>query len=100
MILFEAEDAIGVSRFNKEIADFLKIAEPAVTTEIKEAANRGEFGFWWSSKKNKKVADILFSDKMGVVSDNKFMAVLLHSLKEAGYKVKTDCNGWYIEWRI
>lgn len=52
MILFEAEDAIGVSRLNREIMDFLAIAEPAVTMEI----------------------------------------------KEAGYKVKTDCNGWYIEW--
>lgn len=60
MILFEAEDAIGVSRLNREIMDFLAIAEPAVTMEIKEAANRGEFGFWWSSEKNKKVADILF----------------------------------------
>lgn len=98
MILFEAEYAIGVSRLNREIMDFLAIVEPAVTMEIKEAANRGEFGFWWSSKKNKKVADILFSDKMGVGSNNKFMAALLHSLKEAGYKVKTDCNGWYIEW--
>lgn len=98
MILFEAEYAIGVSRLNREIMDFLAIAEPAVTMEIKEAANRGEFGFWWSSKKNKKVADILFSDKVGVGSNNKFMAALLHSLKEAGYKVKTDCNGWYIEW--
>lgn len=98
MILFEAEDAIGVSRLNREIMDFLAIAEPAVTMEIKEAANRGEFGFWWSSKENKKVADILFSDKMGAKSDNKFMAALLHSLKEAGYKVKTDFNGWYIEW--
>lgn len=98
MILFEAEDAIGVSRLNREIMDFLAIAEPAVTMEIKEAANRGEFGFWWSSKKNKKVADILFSDKMDAKSDNKFMAALLHSLKEAGYKVKTDFNGWYIEW--
>ena len=98
MILFEAEDAIGVSRLNREIMDFLAIAEPAVTMEIEEAANRGEFGFWWSSKKNKKVADILFSDKMGAKSDKKFMAALLHSLKEAGYKVKTDFNGWYIEW--
>lgn len=98
MILFEAEDAIGVSRLNREIMDFLAIAEPAVTMEIKEAANRGEFGFWWSSKENKKVADILFSDKMGAKSDNKFMTALLHSLKEAGYKVKTDFNGWYIEW--
>lgn len=98
MILFEAEDAIGLSRLNREIMDFLAIAEPAVTMEIREAANRGEFGFWWSSKKNKKVADILFSDKMGAKSDNKFMAALLHSLKEAGYKVKTDCSGWYIEW--
>lgn len=60
MILFEAEDAIGVSRLNREIMDFLAIAEPAVAMEIKEAANRGEFGFWWSSEKNKKVADILF----------------------------------------
>ena len=98
MILFEAEDAIGVSQLNREIMDFLAIAEPAVTMEIKEAANRGEFGFWWSSKKNKKVADILFSDKMGVEPGNKFMAALLHSLKEAGYKVKTDYNGWYIGW--
>ena len=98
MILFEAEDAIGVSRLNREIMDFLAIAEPAVTMEIKEAANRGEFGFWWSSKKNKKVADILFSNKMGAKSDNKFIAALLHSLKEAGYEVKTDFNGWYIEW--
>ena len=98
MILFKAEDAIEVSRLNREIMYFLAIAEPTVTMEIKEAANRGEFGFWWSSKKNKKVADILFSDKMGVVSDDKFMTALLHSLKEAGYKVKTDCNGWYIEW--
>ena len=93
MILFEAEDAIGVSRLNREIMDFLAIAEPAVTMEIKEAANRGEFGFWWSSKKNKKVANILFSDKMGVEPGNKFMAALLRSLKEAGYKVKTDCIG-------
>ena len=93
MILFGAEDAIGVSRLNREIMDFLAIAEPAVTMEIKEAANRGEFDFWWSSKKNKKVADILFFDKMGVEPGNKFMAALLHSLKEAGYKVKTDCIG-------
>ena len=98
MILFEAEDAIGVSRLNREIMDFLAIAEPAVTMEIKEAANRGEFGFWWSSKNNKRVADILFSDKMGAKSDNKFMAALLHSLKEAGYEVKTYFNGWDIEW--
>lgn len=98
MILFEAEDAIGVSRLNREIMDFLAIAEPAVAMEIREAANHGEFGFWWSSKKNKKVANILFSDKMGVEPDNKFIAALLHSLKEAGYKVKTDCNEWYIEW--
>lgn len=90
MILFEAEDAIGVSRLNREIMDFLAIAEPAVAMEIREAANHGEFGFWWSSKKNKKVANILFSDKMGVEPDNKFIAALLHSLKEAGYKVKTD----------
>ena len=46
VILFGAEDAIGVSRLNREIMDFLTIAEPAVTMEIKEAANRGEFGFW------------------------------------------------------
>lgn len=98
MILFNVEDAVEVARLNKEIMDFLAIAEPAVTMEIKEAANRGEFGFWWSSKKNKKVADILFSDKMGVEVDNKFAAALLHSLKEAGYKIRTDCNGWYIEW--
>ena len=98
MILFEAEYAIGVSRLNREIMDFLAIAEPAVTMEIKEAANRGEFGLWWSSKKNKNVADILFSDKMGVEVDNKFAAALHHSLKEAGYKVRIDCNGWYIEW--
>lgn len=98
MILFEAEDALGVSRLNREIMDFLAIAEPAVTMEIKEAANRGEFGFWWSSEKNKKVADILFPDKMGVEQDNKFMAALLHSLKEAGYTVRTGYNGWYIEW--
>ena len=93
VILFGAEDAIGISRLNREIMDFLAIAEPAVTIEIKEAANCGEFGFWWSSKKNKNVADILFSDKMGVELDNKFVAALLHSLKEAGYKVKTDCIG-------
>lgn len=93
MILFGSEDAIGVSQLNREIMDFLAIAEPAVTMKIKEAANRGEFGFWWSSKKNKKVADILFSDKIGVESDSKFMAALFHSLKEAGYKVKTDCIG-------
>lgn len=93
MILFGAEDAIGVSRLNREIMDFLAIAEPAVTMEIKEAANRGEFSFWWSSKKNKKVTNILFSDKMGVEPGNKFMAALLRSLKEAGYKVKTDCIG-------
>lgn len=93
MILFGSEDAIGVSRLNREIMDFLAIAEPAVMMEIKEAANRGEFGFWWSSKKNKKVANILFSDKMGVEPGNKFMAALLRSLKEAGYKVKTDCIG-------
>ena len=98
MILFEAEDAIGVSRLNREIMDFLAIAEPAVTMEIKEAANRGEFGFWWSSEKNKKVANILFSDKMGVEADDKFAAALLHSLKEAGYKVRTYLNGWHIEW--
>ena len=98
MILFEAEDALGVSRLNREIMDFLAIAEPAVTMEIKEAANRGEFGFWWSSEKNKKVADILFPDKMGVEPDNKFTAALLHSLKEAGYKVKAGYSGWYIEW--
>lgn len=93
MILFGSEDAIGVSQLNREIMDFLAIAEPAVTMKIKEAANRGEFGFWRSSKKNKKVADILFSDKIGVEPDSKFMAALLHSLKEAGYKVKTDCIG-------
>ena len=98
MILFEAEDAIGVSRLNREIMDFLAIAEPAVAMEIREAANHGEFGFWWSSKKNKKVANILFSDKMGVTVDNKFAAALHHSLKEAGYKIRIDCNGWYIEW--
>ena len=98
MILFEAEDAIGVSRLNREIMDFLAIAEPAVTMEIKEAANRGEFGFWWTSEKNKKVADILFPDKMGVEIDNKFAAALHHSLKEVGYKIRIDCNGWYIEW--
>lgn len=93
MILFEAEDAIGVSRLNREIMDFLAIAEPAVTMEIKEAANRGEFGLWWTSEKNKKVADILFPDKTGAEFDSKFMAALLHSLKEAGYEVKTDCVG-------
>lgn len=93
MILFGSEDAIGVSQLNREIMDFLAIAELAVTMKIKEAANRGEFGFWWSSKKNKKVADILFSDKIGVEPDSKFMAALFHSLKEAGYKVKTDCIG-------
>lgn len=98
MILFEAEDALAVSRFNKEIADFLAIAEPAVTMEIEEAANRGEFGFWWTSEKNKKVADILFPDGMSVKSDNKFSAALYHSLKEAGYKVKIYLSGWYIEW--
>lgn len=98
MILFDVEDAVGVARLNREIMDFLAIAEPTVTMEIKEAANRGEFGFWWSSKKNKKVADILFPDKMDIEADNKFAAALLHSLKEAGYKVKTDCNGWYVEW--
>ena len=31
---------------DKEIEDFLAMAEPAVAMEIKEAANRGEFGFW------------------------------------------------------
>lgn len=93
MILFEAEDAIGVSQLNREIMDFLAIVEPAVTMKIKEAANRGEFGFWWSSKKNKKVANILFFDKMSIEPGNKFMAALLRSLKEAGYKVKTDCIG-------
>ena len=93
MILFGSEDAIGVSQLNREIMDFLAIAEAAVTMKIKEAANRGEFGFWWSSKKNKKVADILFSDKIGVEPDSKFMAALFHSLKEAGYKVKTDSLG-------
>lgn len=98
MILFDVEDAVEVARLNREIMDFLAIAEPAVTMEIKEAANRGEFGFWWSSEKNKKVADILFSNKMGVEVDNKFAAALHHSLKEAGYKVRIDCNGWYIEW--
>lgn len=98
MILFEAEDAIGVSRLNREIIDFLAITEPAVTMEIKEAANRGEFGLWWTSEKNKKVADILFPDKMDAKFDSKFMAALLHSLKEAGYEVKTYFNGWDIEW--
>ena len=98
MILFGSEDAIEVSRLNREIMDFLAIAEPAVTMEIKEAANRREFGFWWSSKKNKKVADILFPDKMGAKFDSKFMAALLHSLKEAGYEVKTYFNGWDIKW--
>lgn len=34
MILFEAEDAIGVSRLNREIMDFLAIAEPAVTMDM------------------------------------------------------------------
>lgn len=98
MILFEAEDAIGVSRLNREIMDFLAIAEPAVTMEIKEAANRGEFSLWWTSEKNKKVADILFPDKMDAKFDSKFMAALLHSLEEAGYEVKTYFNGWDIEW--
>lgn len=65
MILFKAEDAIGVSRFNREIMDFLAIAELAVTMEIKEAANRGEFDLWWTSEKNKKVADILFPRQDG-----------------------------------
>lgn len=98
MILFDAEDALAVSRFNKEIADFLAIAEPAVTMEIEEVANRGEFGFWWTSEKNKEVADILFPDGMSVKSDNKFSVALHHSLKEAGYKVKIYLSGWYIEW--
>ena len=98
MILFEAEDATGVSRLNREIMDFLAIAEPAVTMEIKEAANRGEFGFWWSSEKNKKVADILFPDGVGAEPYNKFAVALRHSLKEAGYKVRTYLNGWDIEW--
>lgn len=99
MILFEAEDAIGVSRLNREIMDFLAIAEPAVAMEIKEAANRGEFGFWWSSEKNKKVADILFPDKKDCcVEPNKFTDALIHSLKEAGYKIRFGSNGWYIEW--
>jgi hypothetical protein len=99
MILFEAEDAIGVSRLNREIMDFLAIAEPAVAMEIKEAANRGEFSFWWSSEKNKKVADILFSDKKDCCAEpNKFTDALIHSLKEAGYKIRFGSNGWYIEW--
>ena len=46
MILFKAKDAIGVSRLNREIMDFLAIAELAITMKIKEAANRGEFGLW------------------------------------------------------
>lgn len=98
MILFEAEDALGVAQLNREIMDFLAVAEPAVTMEIKEAANRGEFGFWWSSERDKKVAETLFPDKMGVEVDNKFAAALLHSLKEAGYKVKAGYSGWYIQW--
>ena len=99
MILFDAEDALAVSRFNKEIADFLAIAEPAVAMEIKEAANRGEFGFWWKSEKNKKVAEILSFDKKDCCAEpNKFTDALVRSLKEAGYKIRLGSNGWYIEW--
>lgn len=60
MILFEAEDAIGVSRLNREIMDFLAIAEPAVTMEIKEAANRGEFGFCGQARKIKRLLIFFF----------------------------------------
>ena len=100
MILFEAEDALAVSRFNKEITDFLAMAEPAVAMEIKEAANRGEFGFWWSSEKNKKVDEILFSNREEkcCADPNKFTDALIHSLKDAGYKVRFGSKGWYIEW--
>ena len=99
MVLFDAEDALAVSRFNKEIADFLAMAEPAVTMEIKEAANRGEFGFWWKSEKNKKVAEILSFDKKDCyVEPNKFTDALVRSLKEAGYRIRFGSNGWYIEW--
>jgi hypothetical protein len=100
MILFDVEDAVGVARLNKEIMDFLAIAEPAVTMEIKEAANRGEFSFWWSSEKNKKVAEILFpnSEEKCCVDPNKFTDALIHSLKDAGYKVRFGSKGWYIEW--
>lgn len=100
MILFDAEDALAVSRFNKEIADFLKIAEPAVAMEIKEAANRGEFGFWWTSEKNKEVAKVLFSNvpKDGTTI-TKFSDALVHSLEEAGYKINRSINDrWYIGW--
>lgn len=43
MILFEAEDALGVSQLNREIMDFLAIAEPAVTMEIIEERNIFKF---------------------------------------------------------
>ena len=100
MILFDAEDALAVSRFNKEIADFLAIAEPAVAMESKEAANRGEFGFLWPSEKNKKVAEILFpnGEEKCCADPNKFTDALIHSLKDAGYKVRFGSKGWYIEW--
>ena len=99
MILFDAEDALAVSRFNKEIADFLKIAESAVTMEIEEAANRGEFGFWWTSEKNKEVAKILFSNVPKDRTISKFSDALAHSLEEAGYKINRSINDrWYIKW--
>ena len=98
MILFDAEDALAVSRFNKEIADFLKIAEPAVTMEIKEAAIRGEFYLRWSSEKNKKVADILFSNVPRDGANTKFSEALAHSLEEAGYRVVRGIDNWSIGW--
>lgn len=98
MILFEAEDALAVSRFNKEIADFLAIAEPAVIMEIKEAANRGEFYLRWSSEKNKKVADILFSNVPRDGTNTKFSEALVHSLEEAGYRVVRGIDNWSIGW--
>lgn len=98
MILFDAEDALAVSRFNQEIADFLTMAEPTVAMEIKEAADRGEFCLRWSSEKNKKVADILFSDVPRDGTNTKFSDALVHSLKEAGYSVVRGIDDWVIVW--
>ena len=98
MILFDAEDALAISCFNKEIADFLAIAEPAVAMEIKEAANRGEFYLRWSSEKNKEVAEILFSNVPRDGTNTKFSDALAHSLKEAGYSVVRGIDDWGIGW--
>ena len=71
MILFDAEDALAVSRFNKEIADFLAIAEPAVAMEIKEAALKGHDHF-----------KTILSDELV-----KKMDKMVEFLKDKGYEV-------------